>query len=57
MVENPGTITGYRKRAMELRAEAAAMTNADTKKMMLLVAANYEQLANSLDPMARKSKL
>jgi len=40
--------TGYLPRAEQLRAEAAKMTNPKNKQAMLNLAANYEQLANSV---------
>jgi hypothetical protein len=51
---NPGATwgrriaTGYLPRAEQLRAEAARMTNPKNKQAMLNLAANYEQLANSV---------
>jgi hypothetical protein len=56
MDEDARSTKGYRQRAADLRAEAETMTNSQTKKMMQDVAASYDQLARSLEAMARVPK-
>ena len=54
--EDARSTKGYRQRAADLRAKAETMTNPQTKKMLQEVAANYDQLAKSLNVMARGLK-
>ena len=54
--EDARSYKGYRQRAADLRAEAETVTNAQTKKTLQEVAANYDQLAKSLEVMARGLK-
>jgi hypothetical protein len=45
MSEGAQSVKGYRARAEQIRAEADAMTNLETRQALLHIAANYEQLA------------
>ena len=45
MSESARSAKGYRARAEQIRAEAEAMTNLETRQALLHIAANYEQLA------------
>ena len=56
MDEDALALKGYRKRAADLRAEAESLTNSNAKKKLQDVAASYDQLARSLEVMARASK-
>jgi len=49
MDERAGSVKDYRKRAAELRAEAESMSNVHTKKRLLEIADNYDQLARALE--------
>jgi len=51
-MESLRSTEGYRKRAAELRAQAATATNPQSKKMLMDVAASYVQLADSIEAMA-----
>jgi len=45
MSEGAQSAKGYRARAAQIRADADAMTNPETRQALLRIAANYEQLA------------
>ena len=40
---------GYRARAVQLRAEAEAMSRPETRKALLSLAGNYDQLAHRVE--------
>ena len=55
MVEVGGAAKIYRQRAMQLRGEAHAVNDEETKKSLLCIAENYEQLARLVEKTARKT--
>jgi len=51
-MESPRSTEGHRKRAAQLRAQAATASNPQSKKMLMDVAASYDHLAESIEAMA-----
>ena len=49
MQKNTRSAGGYRARAEKLRTEAETIKDERTRKALLNIAANYEQLANSVE--------
>ena len=56
MDDDSHSSTGYRQRAVEVRAEAANIVNPSAKQMLLNIADNYEKLADKFDRMARPKR-
>jgi hypothetical protein len=54
MSEGAKSAQGYRARAEQMRAEADAMTNRATRQALLIIAANYEQLAHRVEKSAER---
>jgi len=54
MEESTQSAVGYRRRAAELRTVAEASGNPETKRAMLSIADNYEQLVSSIERIASK---
>ena len=48
LMEEDARVRGYRARAEQLRIDAAAMTNPETRQGLLKMAASYEQLAKRI---------
>ena len=48
MEEDTRSVRGYRARAKQLRAEAAAVDNLETRETLMALAAHYERLASRL---------
>jgi len=53
--ENTRSARGYRTRAEQLRAEADTVKDDRTKKALIEIAANYDQLADRVEKIANSN--